>query len=98
MISVGVALRKMIEKLLNARRKAKAPRVKLTVNQSRCLGCFLCVKVAPDAFFMNQDGKAQAVSESPLEANIAVEAAIHGCPACAIRKALSTHSTDRDAR
>ena len=81
---VGASLRKTIEKLISVRRKAKASWVKLTVDQSRCLGCLLCVKIAPNVFLLNRDGKAKAVSESPVEASSTIEAAIHGCPACAI--------------
>jgi ferredoxin len=30
------------------------------VNKKKCIGCGLCVSIAPETFFMDDDGKAKA--------------------------------------
>ena len=48
------------------------------VNQEQCIGCGLCVGMAPEIFRMNDNGLSEAFGEV-TEANkeVAVDAAIH---------------------
>ena len=36
---------------------------KLKVNADSCIGCGLCVNMAPDAFALNDEGKSEAIAE-----------------------------------
>ena len=56
------------------------------VDQETCIGCGLCVSAAPDVFEMNNEGKAQAVTDTTNENRVSVLEAIDGCPVSAIRE------------
>lgn len=55
------------------------------VEQDACIGCGLCTGTAPDVFRMNDAGKAEAFADTTAANRPDVDAAIDGCPACAIR-------------
>src|ERR1019366_8777901 len=61
--------------------------IELSVNRDRCIGCPLCVTLAPDQMAMDADGKA-CVLESPLEWSRADGDFIHQCPTDAIQVAV----------
>ena len=54
---------------------------KLKVNSDACIGCGLCVNMAPDAFTLNDEGKSEAIAE--MEDGAADEV-IASCPVGAI--------------
>lgn len=58
--------------------------MKVTVEKAKCIGCGLCVALAPDLMGMGADGKAFAreriVSWSPADGDF-----VHNCPTFAIR-------------
>ena len=54
------------------------------VNKEQCIGCGLCVGMAPDVFKMDDDGLSTAFGEV-IEANKeATEDAANSCPVAAI--------------
>jgi len=55
--------------------------VKLKINKDNCIGCGACVGVNPEAFVLNNDGKAEVIKEvdNPDEM-------IALCPGTAIEK------------
>lgn len=55
--------------------------MKARVDQELCIGCGLCASMAPEAFEMNDDGKAIALD---VEADDAVQEAVDSCPVSAI--------------
>lgn len=50
------------------------------VNQNTCIGCGICVSIAPHVFQMNDAGKSNVVDESAPGA----ESAVSACPVGAI--------------
>jgi ferredoxin len=58
--------------------------IELTVDRARCIGCTLCVTLAPDLMAMDAANKA-TVLESPLEWSRADGDFIHQCPTDAIK-------------
>jgi NTE family protein len=61
--------------------------IELSVIRERCIGCTLCVTLAPDQMAMDAEGKA-FVLESPLEWSRADGDFIHQCPTDAIQVAV----------
>jgi ferredoxin len=57
--------------------------VKVSVDKSKCIGCTLCVAMAPNVMQMDADGKASAktpeVNWSPADGDF-----VHHCPTYAI--------------
>jgi NTE family protein len=58
--------------------------IELSVRREKCIGCTLCVTLAPDLMAMDAENKA-IVLESPLEWSRADGDFIHQCPTDAIR-------------
>lgn len=59
--------------------------MKLTVNQSSCIGCGACVATAEDLFELNEDGLSQAkVEEVPADKEEVAKEAAESCPTEAI--------------
>ena len=58
--------------------------IELSVVRERCIGCTLCVTLAPDLMAMDDEDKA-VVLESPLEWSRADGDFIHQCPTDAIK-------------
>lgn len=63
--------------------------MKVKVDQNMCIGCGLCINIAPDVFSMNDDNKAQAKDDEITEKDqpLAEEAA-NSCPVSAIKLIL----------
>lgn len=57
--------------------------VKLKVNKDSCIGCGLCTATHPDAFVMDDEGKAECVAEVAAEE---AEEVIGNCPVQAIEE------------
>ncbi len=55
---------------------------KVIVNKDLCIGCGMCVSIAPSCFAFDDDGKAIAVCEGEVPAE--AEDAAANCPAQAI--------------
>jgi len=53
------------------------------VDETKCIGCTLCVSICPKVFEMQANGKSKAVNPNG-EATDAIEKAIMSCPATAI--------------
>ena len=58
--------------------------MRANVDQDLCIGCGLCVSIAPEVFEMNADGKAIAVADTTETNGASVQSAIDGCPVSAI--------------
>lgn len=59
--------------------------MKPVVDQDLCIGCGLCSSVCPEAFEMNDDGKAQPIEGADFAAvEDGVKEAIESCPVQAI--------------
>ena len=59
--------------------------MKITVNQSSCIGCGACVATAEDLFELNEDGLSQAkVEEVPADKEEIAKEAVECCPTAAI--------------
>lgn len=56
---------------------------KLKVNQDVCLGCGMCVGNYPEAFSIDDEGKAIVIGDLD---EASAEEAIEGCPVGAIEK------------
>ena len=54
---------------------------KLKVNADSCIGCGLCVNMAPDAFALNDEGKSEAIAEME---DSAADEVVASCPVAAI--------------
>lgn len=55
------------------------------VNQKKCIGCGICIALAPKTFFMGKNGKAQVV-DNPKDTPKTILEAIMNCPVQAISK------------
>lgn len=51
-----------------------------------CIGCGLCVSVAPEVFVINDEGKAIAIFDTTEENKASVQEAISSCPVSAIEE------------
>ena len=59
--------------------------MKASVDQEGCISCELCASVCPTVFFMNDDGKAEAIEDDiPAENESDAEDARDGCPVSVI--------------
>ena len=58
--------------------------MKAYVDQDMCIGCGMCAGIEPDAFRMNDSGKAECYAEGD---DGKVQEAIDSCPVGAISKA-----------
>jgi ferredoxin len=56
---------------------------KLKVNADACIGCGLCVNMAPDAFALNDEGKSEAIAEME---DSAADEVVASCPVGAIEE------------
>ena len=56
---------------------------KLKVNADACIGCGLCVNMAPEAFTLNDEGKSEAIAETE---DGAADEVIASCPVGAIEE------------
>ncbi len=56
------------------------------VDQKDCIGCGLCVATAPAIFMMNEEGKAQAMTDTTEANQQSLMEAMEGCPVGAIQK------------
>lgn len=54
------------------------------VDQNTCIGCGLCISIAPDVFRMNDDDKAESYQNATPENESMVQDAISSCPVSAI--------------
>lgn len=54
------------------------------VDKDLCIGCGFCVATCPKVFRLDDDDKAEAVADTTAENSADVQAAIDGCPVCAI--------------
>ena len=54
------------------------------VNPDLCIGCGLCVSIAPDVFRLNENGLSEAYAETPEDELDAVVEAVDSCPVKAI--------------
>ena len=50
------------------------------VNKDLCIGCGMCCGIAPDAFRMGEDGRADGRAEAKSEGAAAAEAPQQPCP------------------
>lgn len=57
--------------------------MKAKVNKETCIGCGLCVSLAPEDFAMAADGKAKPKQET-VKDETAVRQAVSDCPVTAI--------------
>lgn len=55
----------------------------VSVNKSLCIGCGLCVSLAPKTFTLGPDGKSQA-KNPPEDSEEKVKEAVVSCPVSAI--------------
>ncbi len=60
---------------------------RVTVILERCIGCVRCVNVAPTAYRMNLDGKAELLEDAPLDAALL---GVSACPEDAIEMTQPT--------
>ena len=58
--------------------------MKVTIDTETCIGCGVCVSVAPDIFEIGEDGKAH-VKENPNIDESLVQSAAEQCPTQAIK-------------
>lgn len=59
--------------------------MRASVDQDTCIGCGLCIGMAPDVFRMNDDGKSEAYQEATHENESMVQDSIDSCPVSAIQ-------------
>lgn len=58
--------------------------MKAKVDQDTCIGCGLCTSICSEVFEMNDDGKAEAISEVTDSLKDDAEEAASSCPVDAI--------------
>lgn len=58
--------------------------VEVRVDHDLCIGCGMCMGIAPHVFQLNSSGKADAVSGVEADGRDAVQEAIDTCPTAAI--------------
>lgn len=51
----------------------------VVIDQDECIGCESCTELCPDAFAMNDEGKAQVITQTHDED--CIQEAIDTCPA-----------------
>lgn len=57
---------------------------KITIDKNLCIGCGVCVTIAPKTFKLDNEGKAEVIE--PVGDNEAtIQDAIDSCPVCAIK-------------
>ena len=54
------------------------------VNPDLCIGCGLCISIAPEVFRLNDEGISEAYAETPEDELDAVVQAVDSCPVKAI--------------
>ena len=54
------------------------------VNPDLCIGCGLCVSIAPEVFRLNDEGVSEAYAETPENLQEEVNKAVDSCPVSAI--------------
>jgi ferredoxin len=52
---------------------------KIKVDRANCIGCSLCVAIAGETFFLDDDGKS-VVKEIPKDTEEKIQEAIDSCP------------------
>ena len=57
--------------------------MKVKVDKEKCLGCGVCVAIAPKSFKLNDEGKSEPI-EPPGDDKEIVENAVESCPVGAI--------------
>lgn len=57
---------------------------KLVVDQNTCIGCGLCVTLAPKTFRMDEDNKAEVINSQGDDPQ-KIQEAIDSCPVSAIK-------------
>ncbi len=62
----------------------KEPEKKIKVDQAKCIGCGLCVSMAPKTFKLAQDGKSEVI-EPPKDKEEVTKSAAESCPVEAIK-------------
>ena len=65
----------------------------IIINQEKCIGCGLCVSMAPEVFRLNEQGLSEAYAETPEDELDAVVEAVDSCPV----KAISIIEEDIDS-
>lgn len=60
--------------------------MRVCVDPEACIGCGLCADTAPEAFRLDDEGKAHAIAENVGENQDAVLEAIENCPVGAIHE------------
>ncbi|MFH1837316.1 MAG: ferredoxin [Candidatus Omnitrophota bacterium] len=58
--------------------------MKVTVNEETCIGCGLCVQVAPDIYEMKEDKAMALVNEIPEDKMRGAQDGSEQCPVAAI--------------
>ncbi len=58
--------------------------MKVSIDKEACIGCGVCVSIAPDVFEMDDDGKAKVIKEEGFDEST-VQSAIDQCPTQAIK-------------
>lgn len=58
--------------------------MKAKVDQDTCIGCGLCTSICSEVFEMNDDGKAEAITEVTENLKDDAEEAASSCPVDAI--------------
>lgn len=69
-----------------AKRKKTQSVKGVTVDRARCRGCFLCVRIVPEVFCMDESGKARIRPGIMEMDNETLRRIVSACPACAIRE------------
>ena len=57
--------------------------MKVKVDKEKCLGCGVCVAIAPKSFKLNDEGKSEPIEPSGDDKEI-IENAVESCPVGAI--------------
>ena len=72
-------------------------RMQIAINPSRCIGCGICVAMAPRVFRMRPDGKAEVITQrqvwSPIDGGY-----LHHCPTYAISATPSERTSGKTRR
>lgn len=60
--------------------------MKNSIDKNLCIGCGICVSIAPESFKLGDDGKAEAIEPSGDD-QTKIQEAIDSCPVSAIKSA-----------